>query len=75
VIHSAPPAQKGKNKTRRAATEGHGIGNTGEGKEGVLWEVVTEDTVIFPEGMSSLTLTTYRPSTEEGADNRRWSTY
>jgi hypothetical protein len=31
-----------------------------------LWEVVTEDTVIFPEGMSSLTLTTYRPSTEEG---------
>jgi hypothetical protein len=49
---AAPPPQKGKNKTRRAATDLHGIGNTtSEGREGtVLWEVVTEDTVIFPEG-------------------------
>lgn len=52
---TAPPAQKGKNLKRRAATEAHGLGNTGaEGaKEGtVLWEVVTDDTVIFPEGPS-----------------------
>ena len=50
---AAPPAQKGKSTKRRAATDAHGLGNTvaGEAKEGtVLWEVVTEDTVIFPEG-------------------------
>jgi 3D (Asp-Asp-Asp) domain-containing protein len=52
---AAPPAQKGKIVKRRAATEAHGLGTTASGveKEGtVLWEVVTEDTVIFPEGDS-----------------------
>lgn len=53
---AAPPAQKGKNTKRRAATDAHGLGTTGEAKEGTtLWEVITEDTVIFPEGGSVLT--------------------
>ena len=60
---AAPPAQKGKSTKRRAATDAHGLGNTGAGKEGtVLWEVVTEDTVIFPEGVSRLTFPSSHPT-------------